>query len=123
MSSSATPTAMARNTSILHAPDGSNRLAPLYDVTSTVVHHPILTVDGPQPLTDDLGMPIGDARRLGEVTLDEFVREAARWPMSRDRAVDVVRSASARILMAVGTCEQRYPEIAAHVYSTGDRLR
>jgi serine/threonine-protein kinase HipA len=50
-----------KNTSVLHATDGTIRLAPVYDVMSTAVHHRIDTVNGPKPLTDELGMLIGGA--------------------------------------------------------------
>ncbi len=111
-----------KNVSVLHHPDGTIRLAPLYDVMSTVVHHPIMTFAGPAPLTDQLGMSIGNAVTLRDVTPDEFVREAAKWPIGRDRSADVVRSATERIVTAAGQHESDYPEIAKHIYTTAERL-
>ena len=105
-----------KNVSTLHLPDGSTRLAPLYDVMSTVVHHPILTIEGPKPLTQDLGMLIGSARRLNEVTMAELVNEAVRWPMAKDQATSVVGACLESVLEAVSVCETMYPEIAQHAY-------
>ena len=90
---------------------------------STVVHHPITTLEGPKPPTEHLGMSIGNARTLSDVTSEEFVvREAAKWPIGRERAADVVRSARERILTAAGQHESDYPEIAKHIYETADRV-
>jgi serine/threonine-protein kinase HipA len=111
-----------KNVSILHLPDGSSRLAPLYDVMSTVVHHPIPTVDGPKPLTQDLGMLIGNARRLSDVTMVELVKEALRWPMAKDQATSVIADSLESILNAVGGCKTMYPEIAKHAYQTAKQL-
>jgi serine/threonine-protein kinase HipA len=109
-----------KNISVLHLPDGTIRLAPLYDVMSTVVHHPIMTLHGPKPMTDHLGMLIGNARTLSDVTSEEFVREAAKWPIGRERAADIVRSATERIVKAAGQHEGDYPEIAKHIYETAE---
>jgi serine/threonine-protein kinase HipA len=111
-----------KNVSILHLPDGSARLAPLYDVMSTVVHHPIPTIEGPKPLTQDLGMLIGNARTLSEVTMAELVNEALRWSLGKDRATSVIRSCLESILQAVGNCETMYPEIAKHAYQAAKQI-
>jgi serine/threonine-protein kinase HipA len=111
-----------KNVSILHLPDGSTRLAPLYDVMSTVVHHPIPTIEGPKPLTQDLGMLIGSARRLNEVTMAELVNEAVRWPMAKDQATSVVGACLESVLEAVSVCETMYPEIAKHAYQAAKRI-
>ena len=89
---------------------------------STVVDHPIMTIEGPKPLKEHLGMPIGNARTLSDVTSEEFLREAAKWPIGRERAADVVRSARERILTAAGQHQSDYPEIAKHIYETADRV-
>lgn len=89
---------------------------------STVVHHPITTLEGPKPPTEHLGMSIGNARTLSDVTSEEFVREAAKWPIGRERAADVVRSARERILTAAGQHQSDYPEIAEHIHETADRV-
>ncbi len=86
-----------KNVSVVHLPDGTVRLSPVSDVMSTVVHHEVPTINGPKPLTRDLGMLIGDARSLSDVTLEKFIREATRWPLSRDKADDIVRDTIERI--------------------------
>ncbi len=111
-----------KNVSILHKPDATLGLAPLYDVMSTVVHHPIMTVNGPKPLTQDLGMLIGNAGQLGDVTLAEFVREAAQWPVSRDEATHTIRNVTERILHAVNACEGKYLEIAEYAYRAAEQF-
>jgi serine/threonine-protein kinase HipA len=111
-----------KNVSILHLPDGSARLAPLYDVMSTVVHDPIPTIEGPKPLTQDLGMLIGNARTLSEVTMAELVSEALRWSLGKDQATSVIRSCLESILQAVGNSETMYPEIAKHAYQAAKQI-
>jgi hypothetical protein len=91
-------------------------------VMSTVVHHPIPTIDGPKPLTQDLGMLIGGARRLNEVTMAELVKEALRWPMAKDQATSVVVTCVESVLGAVGECETLYPEIARHAYQAAKQF-
>jgi serine/threonine-protein kinase HipA len=101
-----------KNVSVLHHDDGRVSLAPLYDVMSTVVHHPVLTVDGPKALTTQLGMAVGGARHLDEVTVDHLVTEAARWPIPRTRAASAIRSAVERVVEAANATGEMYPEIA-----------
>jgi serine/threonine-protein kinase HipA len=111
-----------KNLSILHMPDGSSRLAPLYDVMSTVVHHPIPTIEGPKPLTQDLGMLIGNVRTLDQVSMSELVNEATQWPMAKDQAELIVRTSIEDVLTAVGRCEALYPDIARHAYQTAKQI-
>ncbi len=111
-----------KNLSILHMPDGSSRLAPLYDVMSTVVHHPIPTIEGLKPLTHDLGMLIGNARTLDQVTMSQLVNEATQWPMAKDQAELIVRTSIEDVLTAVGRCEAFYPDIARHAYQTAKQI-
>jgi serine/threonine-protein kinase HipA len=111
-----------KNTSILHLPDGQIRLAPLYDVMSTVVHHPIPTATGPKPLSRDLGLLIGNARTLDDVTMNEFAREAMKWPIARDRAVAIVTDVVQRVSVAAAARAAEYSEIAAHIQTTAERI-
>ncbi len=104
-----------KNVSVLHHDDGSITLAPLYDVVSTVVHHRVMTADGPKALTTQLGMAIGSARHIDEVTVDQLVAEAARWPMSRRRAADAIHSTVERVVEAAEAMNEMYPVIADHV--------
>jgi serine/threonine-protein kinase HipA len=111
-----------KNTSILHLPDGRIRLAPLYDVMSTTAHHPIPTATGPKPLSRDLGLLIGNARTLDDVTMNEFAREAMKWPIARDRAVAIVTDVVQRVVAAADARATDYPEIAAHIQTTAERI-
>jgi serine/threonine-protein kinase HipA len=111
-----------KNTSVLHLPDGEIRLAPLYDVMSTVVHHPISTATGPKPLSPDLGMLIGNARSLDDVTMAEFIRETSKWPIGRDRATETVTSAVRRIVDSAEQHKADYPDIASHIFRTAERV-
>lgn len=71
--------AHGKNFSLLHDPSGSLRLAPLYDLLSTLVYG-----------DDRLAMYIDNVRRTNRVTADRVVNEAARWGLSRRRASDIV---------------------------------
>jgi serine/threonine-protein kinase HipA len=71
--------AHAKNYSLLHDPSGSLRLAPLYDVMSTLFYG-----------DEHLAMYIDDVRRTEQVTLDRLVNEAASWGIARTRATSVV---------------------------------
>jgi serine/threonine-protein kinase HipA len=71
--------AHAKNFSLLHGRDGGLRLAPLYDLMSTLYYG-----------DDRLAMYIDDVRRTPKVTAGRIVNEAASWGMSRRRAADIV---------------------------------
>jgi serine/threonine-protein kinase HipA len=111
-----------KNKSILHLPDGRIRLAPLYDVMSTGAHHPIATATGPKRFSRDLGLLIGNARTLDDVTMNEFAREAMKWPIARDRAVAIVTDVVQRVTAAAAARANDYPEIAAHIQTIAERI-
>jgi serine/threonine-protein kinase HipA len=71
--------AHGKNFSLLHDSSGSLRLAPLYDLLSTLVYG-----------DDRLAMYIDNVRRTDRVTADRIVNEAARWGLSRGRASGVI---------------------------------
>jgi serine/threonine-protein kinase HipA len=71
--------AHGKNFSLLHDASGSLRLAPLYDLLSTLVYG-----------DDRLAMYINDVRRTNRVTADRIVNEAARWGLSRRRASEII---------------------------------
>lgn len=71
--------AHGKNFSLLHDASGSLRLAPLYDLLSTLVYG-----------DDRLAMYIDNVRRTNRVTADRIVNEAARWGLSRGRASEIV---------------------------------
>ncbi len=71
--------AHGKNFSLLHDASGSLRLAPLYDLVSTLVYG-----------DDRLAMYVDNVRRTNRVTADRIVNEAARWGLSRGRASEII---------------------------------
>lgn len=71
--------AHAKNFSLLHERPGVLRLAPLYDLMSTLSYG-----------DDRLAMYVDDVRRTSRVTADRIVNEAARWGIARQRAIEIV---------------------------------
>lgn len=71
--------AHGKNFSLLHDASGSLRLAPLYDLLSTLAYG-----------DDRLAMSIDTVRRTNRVTADRIVNEAARWGLSRRRASEII---------------------------------
>jgi len=94
--------AHAKNFSVLHDPDGTAiRLAPLYDVLSTIA---LELKDGAgQPLQADthLGQRVGGQVDIGKVTAASLVDEAAAWGIRRRAAAAVVSETLDRVLAAV----------------------
>jgi len=84
--------AHAKNFSLLHEESGALRLAPLYDLMSTLVYG-----------DDRLAMFIDDVRRTNHVTGDRIVNEAAAWGLSRLRAREIV----SELLAAIPTAAER----------------
>ena len=71
--------AHGKNFSLLHEPSGALRLAPVYDVVSTLIYD-----------DDRLAMYVDSVHRTDRVTAERLVNEAARWGMARSHATDVV---------------------------------
>jgi serine/threonine-protein kinase HipA len=71
--------AHGKNFSLLHDAPGALRLAPLYDLLSTLVYG-----------DDRLAMHIDNVQRTNHVTADRIVNEAARWGLPRRRASEIV---------------------------------
>ena len=71
--------AHGKNYSLLHEPSGALRLAPVYDVVSTLVYG-----------DDRLAMYVDRVHRTNKVTAERLINEAARWGMSRRRAAEAV---------------------------------
>ncbi len=78
--------AHGKNFSLLHDRSGALRLAPLYDLVSTLVYD-----------LDRLAMFIDTVQRIDRVTAERIVNEAGRWGMARERAEQVVSDVLARI--------------------------
>lgn len=79
-----------KNYSFLHEQSGAVRLAPIYDVLSTLYYG-----------DDRLAMYIDDVRRTDRVTTDRILNEANSWGMAREAAGEIVAELLARIPDAV----------------------
>jgi serine/threonine-protein kinase HipA len=82
--------AHAKNFSLLHDRGGALRLAPLYDLLSTLMYG-----------DDRLAMHIDNVHRTNRVTFDRLINEAATWGLSRTWAGEIVSDLLARIPEAV----------------------
>lgn len=71
--------AHAKNFSLLHEGSGGLRLAPLYDLMSTLWYG-----------DDRLAMYIDDVRRTDRVTGARLINEATRWGLTRRRAAEII---------------------------------
>src|SRR6266498_644393 len=78
--------AHAKNFSLLHMPDGSLRLTPLYDLMSTMIYE-----------DDQLAMYIDDVRRMSRVTGKRLQNEAERWGISRTDSRSLIDDLLARL--------------------------
>jgi serine/threonine-protein kinase HipA len=83
--------AHAKNVSLLHEPSGALRLAPLYDLMSTLLYR-----------DDRLAMYVDDVRRTNRVTAGRLINEATRWGLTRRRAAEIIEDMLNRAPTAVG---------------------
>jgi serine/threonine-protein kinase HipA len=108
--------AHAKNYSLLHEPSGAVRLAPLYDVMSTLSYG-----------DDRLAMSIDDVTRSNQVTLPRIVNEAASWGISRTRASSIVVALLEKVPAAIAAARAETPglpdDITAIVSAQLGRLR
>ena len=102
--------AHGKNFSLLHDPSGALRLAPLYDLMSTLYYE-----------DDRLAMYIDNVHRTNRVTADRIVNEAARWGLSKRRAseviTDLLQRAPAAVVAAAAETPGLPPELPALVES------
>jgi serine/threonine-protein kinase HipA len=96
--------AHAKNFSLLHESSGKLRLAPVYDLMSTIVYG-----------DDRLAMYIDDVRRTDRVTADRIINEAARWGLSRRRAADIVTDILDRAPAAVDAAAADTGDLPEHI--------
>jgi serine/threonine-protein kinase HipA len=108
--------AHAKNFSLLHDRGGALRLAPLYDLLSTLMYG-----------DDRLAMYIDNVRHTDRVTFERLINEAATWGLSRTRAEEVVGDLLARIPDAVKRAASETPgtptEVLEIVKTQLNRLR
>ena len=94
--------AHAKNFSVLHNPDSpAIRLAPLYDVLSTIALE--LTDRTGQPMRADtqLAQRVGGQADIRKVTAASLIDEAAAWGIRRRAASAVVTETLGRVLAAI----------------------
>jgi serine/threonine-protein kinase HipA len=99
--------AHAKNFSLLHDPSGALRLAPLYDLMSTVGYG-----------DDHLAMYIDEVKRTDRVTADRIVKEAARWGLSFRRAAEVVSEVLDRVPAAAKAARDETVNVPSHIFDT-----
>ncbi|HEY3843944.1 MAG TPA: type II toxin-antitoxin system HipA family toxin [Acidimicrobiales bacterium] len=108
--------AHGKNYSLLHESSGTLRMAPLYDVMSTLYYR-----------DDRLAMYIDDVRRTDRVTTDRILNEASLWGMARRTASDIVGDLLGKVPEAVDRAIADTPavpdEIQRIVTSQLGRLR
>jgi serine/threonine-protein kinase HipA len=94
--------AHAKNLSVLHEPGSpAIRLAPMYDVVSTIALE--LTDSTEQPLRADthLGQRVGGQADIRKVTAASLIDEATAWGIRRRAASAVVTETLDRVLTAI----------------------
>jgi serine/threonine-protein kinase HipA len=94
--------AHAKNFSLLHEPDGpAVRLAPLYDVLSTIALE--LTDSTGQPMRADthLGQRVGRQTDIRKVTAADLINEAVTWGIRRRTATTIVTETLDRVLATI----------------------
>lgn len=108
--------AHGKNFSLLHDVSGSLRLAPLYDLMSTLGHG-----------DNHLAMGIDTLQRIDRVTADRIVNEAAKWGMSRRRAAEIVADVLDRLPSAADNARDETeglpPDIRSVVTKQVETLR
>lgn len=97
--------AHAKNFSLLHNPDGSLQLTPLYDLMSTLYYE-----------DDRLAMRIDNVLRTNRVTADRIVNEAVSWGMPRTRATEIVNDVLSRGPGAVAAAKDDTPSLPQRIY-------
>ena len=92
--------AHAKNFSILHEQSGTLRLAPLYDLMSTLHYG-----------DDRLALYIDGVQRVDRVSGQRLINEAVRWGLARGRATDIIRDLAHRTPGAVAVARAETPNV------------
>ena len=94
--------AHAKNFSVLHDPDSpAIKLAPLYDVLSTIALELTDTTGQPMRADTHLGQRVGGEADIRNVTTANLVDEAVTWGIRRRAASAVVTETLDRVLAAI----------------------
>lgn len=92
--------AHGKNFSLLHEDSGTLRLAPLYDVLSTLFYEQY-----------HLAMYVDKVQRMDRVTISRIVNEAGSWGMRRDRAEGIVSDLVSRMPDAIAAATEETPQV------------
>ncbi len=96
--------AHAKNFSILHEPGiPAVRLAPLYDVLSTIALEPTDSAGQPMRADTHLGERVGGQTDIRKVTAASLIDEAVGWGIRRRAASAVVTEILDQVLAAIST--------------------
>lgn len=90
--------AHAKNYSLLHQPSGALRLAPFYDVMSTLFYE-----------QSELAMYIDSVRKTDQVTSGRIINEASSWGLARSRATEVLRDLLNAVPASVEAAKAKTP--------------
>jgi serine/threonine-protein kinase HipA len=94
--------AHAKNFSVLHDPDGpAIKLAPLYDVLSTIALELADTTGQPMRADTHLGQRVGGQADIGNVTTANLIDEGVAWGIRRRTASAVVTETLDQVLAAI----------------------
>lgn len=108
--------AHGKNYSLLHEAAGTLRLAPIYDVVSTMIYG-----------DDRLAASVDAVGRMDHVTGERLLNEAVRWGMSRRRGTEIVIELLDRVPAAVAAAHEQTdglpPSITAVLDAQVGRLR
>jgi serine/threonine-protein kinase HipA len=96
--------AHAKNYSLLHEASGALRLAPAYDLMSTLFYG-----------DNRLAMFIDDVRRIDRVTSGRLYNEAVSWGLSRNRASEIVVGMLAAVLEALVRAADETTGVPRHI--------
>ncbi len=102
--------AHAKNFSLVHEPLGSIRLAPVYDIMSTLYYG-----------LDELAMYIDNVRRIERVTIDRIANEAVSWGMTRRLASEVIWDVLERVAALLTVAQAETPGLPYEIPSIIDK--
>ena len=102
--------AHAKNFSIVHEQSGTLRLAPLYDLMSTLHYG-----------DDRLALYIDGVQRIDRVNGHRLINEATRWGLARGRATDIIRDLAHRTPGAVAVARAETPNVPEGIISLIER--
>jgi serine/threonine-protein kinase HipA len=98
--------AHGKNFSLIHLESGQFRLAPLYDLVSTLFY---------SELEQHLAMKVDGLQRIERVTLSRLIKEATSWGLAPNRARQIIRDVFERLPAAIEAAEADTPGVPAGI--------